>query len=188
MVPFPPSTAGSRTDAHTAIHTVSSTPGTSDRTAGGDISARSADIRFPVSSGPRIKETAQHVVRELLDLILAGRTMIGSSLIVGVNKNISLLPPQASLLRQEGRQGRAESARGRPSSMTAYGGYGGVFGHGRKEAAVKSTVPKEEALLTDVNWAYSGFFRKHRGITKKHLNGYLAFSSEDGQSWTTISL
>ncbi len=186
----------------------------------------------------------QHVVRELLDLILAGTTVIGSSVIAGVNKNTSLryrhrllsyvrkadgkpvLSGKAEVdetyvglsgrtkgtgkkrgisSQKEGiaigtdvkgriaiadlRAGHptAESLRkawkGRIREGTAVihdrlRGYRGVFGRGRKETAVKSTVPKEEALLADVNRACSGlkwFLRKHRGITKKYLGGYLAW-------------
>lgn len=59
-------------------------------------------------------------------------------------------------------------------------GYKGLFSpsDGRTEVWVKSKVPEQETMLSDLNKACSGlkwFLRKHRGIKKRYLKYYLAW-------------
>lgn len=144
----------------------------------------------------------QHDVRNLLDLLNAGTTIKGAAGRAHINKNTSLRY-RHMLLRfmknasrkpvlsgkveidetYRGRSGRTGKGRIKEGSTVvhdSFHGYKGLFSpsDGRTEVWVKSKVPEQETMLSDLNKACSGlkwFLRKHRGIKKRYLKYYLAW-------------
>lgn len=144
----------------------------------------------------------QHDVRNLLDLLNADTTLKGGAKRAHVNKNTSLRY-RHMLLRfmknagrkpvlsgkveidetYRGRSGRTRKGRIKEGSTFVHDslhGYKGLFSpsDGRTEVWVKSKVPEQETMLSDLNKVCSGlkwFLRKHLGIKKRYLKYYLAW-------------
>lgn len=112
--------------------------------------------------------------------------------IMGTNDSIK--PNFAAVARKMGCDYR--TARVEPDSVVVHDslhGYRGIFAN---EVWVKSKVPEEEKKLDRLNHICSGiqwFLRKHRGITRLHLQSYLEwyvmiFGEEHGNRWMEDSL